>query len=160
MSCEPGRKAAYSSDIRNQIIWQRIATELPFRAIARNLSVSVGTVHSIYKLFEQTGSVNPRRPDRTSIRVLSQYDELVIIGFLMENPCLYSKWLCRGLVFTVEISWLKFFNIDQMVWLDETGCDKRDHVRKMGYAMKGEQPSLQAHSAQGAENISCSSNVF
>jgi hypothetical protein len=35
---------------------------------------------------------------------------------------------------------MEFFNIDQIVWLDETGCDKRDHVRKMGYAMKGERP--------------------
>ncbi len=28
---------------------------------------------------------------------------------------------------------MDFFEI---VWLDETGCDKRDHVRKMGYAMR------------------------
>ena len=26
------------------------------------------------------------------------------------------------------------------MWLDETGCDKRDHVRKMGYALRGERP--------------------
>lgn len=35
---------------------------------------------------------------------------------------------------------IDFFNIDQIVWLDETGCDKRDHVRKLGYAMRGERP--------------------
>lgn len=35
---------------------------------------------------------------------------------------------------------VSFFTIDQLVWLDETGCDKRDHVRKMGYSMKGDRP--------------------
>ena len=54
--------------------------ELPFRAIARNLSVSVGTVYYICKLFEQTGSVDPSKPDRNSTRVLSPYNELVVIG--------------------------------------------------------------------------------
>jgi len=24
------------------------------------------------------------------------------------------------------------------VWIDETGCDKRDNIRKFGYAMRGE----------------------
>ena len=66
--------------------------ELPFRAIARNLSVSVGTVYYICKLFEQTGSVDP---DRTSTRVLSQYNELVVIGLLMENPSLYLGEVCH-----------------------------------------------------------------
>ncbi len=35
---------------------------------------------------------------------------------------------------------MQFFNIDQIVWLDETGCDKRDHMRKLGYAMRGMRP--------------------
>ena len=95
MSCEPERKADYSCDIRNRIVWQRIAMELPFRAIARNLSVSFGTVYYICKLFEQTGSVDPSKPDRTSTRVLSQYNELVVIGLLMENPSLYLGEVCH-----------------------------------------------------------------
>ena len=35
---------------------------------------------------------------------------------------------------------MQFFSVDQIVWLDKTGCDKRDHMRKFGYAMKGERP--------------------
>ena len=35
---------------------------------------------------------------------------------------------------------MQFFSIEQIVWLDETGSDNRDHVRKMGYAMRGERP--------------------
>ena len=38
MSCEPGRKSAYSSDLRYRIIWQRIAMKLSVRKVAHNLS--------------------------------------------------------------------------------------------------------------------------
>ncbi len=26
----------------------------------------------------------------------------------------------------------------QFVWVDESGCDRKDHIRKFGYALKGE----------------------
>lgn len=35
---------------------------------------------------------------------------------------------------------MDFFDINQVVWLDETGCDKRDHLRKFGYALRGQRP--------------------
>ena len=177
MSCEPGRKVAYSPDLRNRMIWQRIAMELPFRTIAQNLSVSVGTVHNVFKLFEQTGSVDPSKPDRANTRMLSQYDELLVIGLLLENPSLYLGEICHevehvtGICVTPSticsiihrhgftrkkiqqvalqrssehrgdfMAEMQFFTTDQLVWLDETGCDKRDHIRKMGYAMKGDRP--------------------
>ena len=56
-----------------------------FRAIAWNFSVSVGTVYYICKLFEQTGSVDPSKPDRTC----------TVIGLLMENPSLYLGEVCH-----------------------------------------------------------------
>ena len=94
MSCEPGRKAAYSADLRYRMVWQRVAMELPFKTIACNLSVSIGTVHNICKRFEQTGCVDSCKPDRANTRVLSQYDELLIIGLLMDNPSLYLGEIC------------------------------------------------------------------
>ncbi len=30
------------------------------------------------------------------------------------------------------------FDADKFVWVDETWCDKRDHVWKLGYALRGE----------------------
>ena len=48
MSVEPGRKAVYSKDIAWRVVWHRIAMELPFRKIARNLKLSLGTVHNMY----------------------------------------------------------------------------------------------------------------
>ena len=35
---------------------------------------------------------------------------------------------------------MQFFTTDQIVWLDETGSDSWDHVRTMGYAMRGDCP--------------------
>ena len=33
-----------------------------------------------------------------------------------------------------------FFSVDQFVWVDETGCDRRDQIRKFGYSLRGEAP--------------------
>lgn len=35
---------------------------------------------------------------------------------------------------------VQFHNVNQFVWLDETGCDKRDHRRRYGYSLKGVRP--------------------
>ncbi len=91
MSYEPGRKVAYSVDLRHRMIWQRFSMEEQFRSIAKNLGVSVGTVYNICKVFEQTGCVDARKPDRLNTRVLSlhNYNEQIIIRLLFENPSLY-----------------------------------------------------------------------
>ena len=68
--------------------------EPPFNKIAKNLSVSIGIVHNICRRFESTGCVDVYKPDRTNMRVLSQHDELLIIGLLMDNPSLYLGEIC------------------------------------------------------------------
>lgn len=177
MSCEPGRRAPYSVDLRYKIIWQRFAREQKLDTIAKNLCVSIGTVHNICKLFKQTGSVEPSKHGHSSTRMLSKYDELQVVGLLLENPNLYLHEVCRKVSTNIGVdvsdsticrilrrhgltrkktqqvalqrsgifrgdfmAEMSFFNVDQIVWLDETGCDRRDHIRKMGYAMKGERP--------------------
>ena len=35
---------------------------------------------------------------------------------------------------------IQFYNVQQFVWLDETGSDRRDHMRKFGYSLVGEPP--------------------
>ncbi len=95
MSYEPGRKVAYSVDLRHRMIWQRFAMEEQFRSIAKNLGVSVGTVYNVCKVFEQTGCVDASKPDRLNTRALSPYNEQIIIGLLLENPCLYLGEICQ-----------------------------------------------------------------
>ena len=61
--------------------------DLTFKNIASNLSISIGTVHNIFKLFEQTGEVDPKksrgRPEQVK---LDSYHQLFIIGIVLENP--------------------------------------------------------------------------
>ena len=35
---------------------------------------------------------------------------------------------------------VQHYQPEQFVWVDESGCDKRDHIRKFGYALRGEHP--------------------
>ena len=35
---------------------------------------------------------------------------------------------------------MQFFHTDQIVWLDETGSDRRDQIRKYEYSLRGEHP--------------------
>ena len=86
-SAEPGRKAPYSGDLRWRIVWQRIGMDFEFRKIARNLNVSLGTVHNIYKQFSLTGDVTPKKqPLRRDCRSLGHCDEFFILGIILDTP--------------------------------------------------------------------------
>ncbi len=80
--------------------------QLSFRAIATNLSISVGTVYNTYKLFEATGEVNPTKPSREETRSLNGREELLIVGLLFDNPSLYLSEICQRVteVIGVEVS--------------------------------------------------------
>ena len=107
MSAEPGRKKAYSSDLRWCIVYQRLAMNLPFEKIAQNLNVAVSTVHRTYRLFEESGSVDPLSlGTRLDCRSLDPHSELYVIGVIMENPSLYLGELCSVIMtaFGIEIS--------------------------------------------------------
>ena len=55
------------------------------------------------------------------------------------------------------------FNVDQFVWIDETGSDARDQSRKYGYALQGQAPvvhrSLSRGSRTNAITAICSSGL-
>ena len=107
MSAEPGRKTAYSNDLRWRIVYQRIAMNLPFVKIARNLNIAVSTVHRIYRLFEESGTVDPLSPrKRLDCRRLDLRSELHVVGVILENPSMYLGELCLEVmqVFGIEIS--------------------------------------------------------
>jgi transposase len=97
MSAEPGRKAPYSVDLRHRMIWQKIGMGLTFRGVARYLNVSLGTVHNVLRLFEATGKVDPKHPDRTSTRKLSSNEELIVVGLILDNPGLYLGEICQNI---------------------------------------------------------------
>ena len=59
---------------------------------------------------------------------------------------------------------IQFFNVEQLVRLDEPGSDNRDHVRKMGYAMRGDRPVYHRllHRGQRSSSVAamCSDGVI
>lgn len=178
-SAEPGRKAAYSPDIRWRVIWQRLGMGLSFREIARNLSIATSTAFAAFRRFEETGEISGKKqPARESLRRLEARDEIFIVGLVLENPSLYLQEMCRDVAdvlgkqvsapticrvlarhgftrkkiqqvakqrnaslraaFAAEI--MHCFHRNMLVWVDETGCDRRSHIRKCGYAFRGEAP--------------------
>lgn len=90
MQLEPGRRSAYSDDIRWRIIWQKVEMGLTFRRIAANLNVSLGTVHNIWKRFDETGSVKPKPLPHVQ-RIITDEDQLFIIGVVLDNPGVYLR---------------------------------------------------------------------
>ena len=95
MSAEPGRKTAYSNNLQWRIVYQRIAMNLPLVKIAQNLNVTVSTVHRIYRLFEESGTVDPLSPrKRLDCRRLDLRSEVYVVGVILENPSMYLGELC------------------------------------------------------------------
>ena len=170
-SAEPGRKKAYSEDIRWRIVWQKIALNCSFRDIAQNLNVSTGTAYNIYKLFETTGNVDPMTPPVREHK-LDTDDECFVISMVLENPSLQLCELCAAVqdfsghdrvsasticrllkrnglsrkkiqmqrsaaMRGMFMSSVLMYGRDMFVWVDETGCNRKDFFRKYGYAYKG-----------------------
>ena len=91
-SAEPGRKAAYSPDIRWRVIWQCLGMGLSFRDIADNLNIATSTAFAAFKRFEETGEVSgTKQPPRDSLRKLNTRDELFIVGLVLANPSMYLQ---------------------------------------------------------------------
>lgn len=179
MSAEPGRKKAYSIDLRWRVVWQRLSMDLTYKEIAKNLSIAPSTAHSIFKLFEITGFVDPKTNTgyRREQHKLSDHQELIVIGMVLDCPSVYLNEICQRVKDLTDVSVTEstvcrllgrhgftrkkirqvalqrcttlrgafmasalLYKRDQLVWVDETGCDRRDCARKYGYAIRGSTP--------------------
>ena len=105
MPAEPGRKRAYSVDIRWRVVYQRIGMELHFHEIANRLNIATSTAHRIYQQFARTGDVEPaRRKARPELRALDEHNELLVIGIIMENPTVYLEEICKRILSITNIA--------------------------------------------------------
>lgn len=95
MSAEPGRKTAYTPDIGWRVVWRRIGMEQNFSEIAEALQIASSTAHRIYTRFRVTGDVAPRKqPLRRQHRKLDDCHELLVMGIVLNNPCIYLREVC------------------------------------------------------------------
>lgn len=69
-------------------MWQRLAMDLKYQDISVNLNISIGTVHNILKLFEQTGEVEPRKHPKREHK-LDRHHSLYITGLIMAYPTMH-----------------------------------------------------------------------
>ena len=71
MSAEPGRNPPYTRDIGWRVVWHQIGMERQFRDIARHLQIALSRAHRIFRKFEQTEEIDPRKqPSRPYTHVL------------------------------------------------------------------------------------------
>ena len=188
MSIEPGRKTVYSTDIRWRIVWRRLGMEMKFKDIAKELHIAPSTAYRIYKQFKTTGDAELKeKPQfRYDVRKLNAHYELLIIGMLMQNPCMYLHEICnrieevsglhvagstvcrtlqrngytRKKVQAIALEWstqyrgiyqanISHLTADHFAWVDETGSDARNHIRKFGYTLIGVTPMVPRLLARG-----------
>ena len=77
---------------------------LSFRHIASRLNISVGTVFNIFKIFEQTGSVDPKKArNRPECCKLDGHHQLYIIGLVLDNPSMYLGEICSEIKHTTGV---------------------------------------------------------
>ena len=176
MSAEPTRTAPYANDLRWRVIWQRIALDLSFRSISKNLNIAVGTAYNIFDRFRTTGEVDPKpATTRDTLRKLDCHHRLYVIGLVMASPDVHLKeiidkvheitgvsvdlsTICRllaqhgltrkklqhvALQRTMELrssfmASVYTFPTEMFVWIDESGSDSKDQIRRYGYALQGE----------------------
>ena len=96
-STEVGRKTAYSEDLRWRIVSKRLSGHKSFRDIAKELSISLGTVHSVWEIFVRTGGVSAKAPQQRPLqRVLDEYHELLVVQLISDKPDLYLREICQS----------------------------------------------------------------
>jgi len=85
MLIEPGRKAAYSNDIRWRVIWRRLGMEMEFKAIANGLHIAPSTAYRIYKQFKASGDAN--LTENTRFRYIQKVYMYNMVYYTVKNVC-------------------------------------------------------------------------
>ena len=167
----------YSVDLRWRIIWLTQIQHKPYIVVSELLTVSVRTISRYVELFNTTGDIQPRSRRYGPHRVFGEYEQLVLLRIVLENPGIYLQeikemcfeiWgveicvstICRTLKFmgcsrqkiqhialqrsdmcrARYMSEISIYDPSMFIWIDETGCDRRNSMRRYGYSMKGLPP--------------------
>ena len=180
-SYESTRTKAYSEDLRWRMVYQRKALGYSLQRVAENLGVAVATVHRIETLFDETGVIDKRKyPDGHGTHKLTETDELLILGSLLERPetylheiqmelqaingtevdisticrCIHRNGFTRKKLKVVALQRndslreeyreeVSIFKKEMFLFVDETGTDRRDALRRFGYSLRGKRATSQ-----------------
>ena len=104
-SCQESRSAAYETDLRWRMVWQREGLGFTLKQVADNLNVDKSTVQRIVSTFRESGSVSkktyPTGDDIKPNKLLSESVQLYILHIVLQNPSIYlwelQSELCSSL---------------------------------------------------------------
>ena len=173
----PGMPVPYSVDLRWRAVWMAVICNMCTKEVSRLLSLCEKSVQRYVKLFKTTGDVVPMKRRNGPMRLMDNHEELVILGFLLEQPSIYLHELQRkvneyfGVTVSVatlcrtihhmgmtrqvmrhialqrsDVERAKFmanvsiYDPSMFIWLDESGQDKRNAIRRYGYSVRGIRP--------------------
>ena len=154
-----------------------IVNNLTIKEISQLLSVSSSTIYRYIEKFRSTGDIKPTRHHHGPNRLLSQTEQVVLLGIILSYPGIYLSevqhellarfgvtislsTICRTLKymgctrqvmqhisiqrndearakFMAEVS---AYDPSMLLWIDESGCDRRNCICKRGYSVRGIPP--------------------
>ena len=167
----------YALDLRWRIVWLSTAKNMSPEEISALVCISQSTIRRYLTRFWSTGDVQPTSQRHGPSRLLGDFEQLVLLNLILENPGIYLDemkdklldrfgvtvnvaTICRTLhfmgcsrqvikhipvqrseemraKFMAEIS---VYDPSMLLWIDESGCDRRHSMRKWGYSLRGIQP--------------------
>ena len=166
----------YSLDLRWRVVCLHLTQGWSPGYISSLLSLSERTVYRYLSRFHQTGDVKPTPHKNGPDRLLSDYEQLIVLKSIIGDPGIYLhelQGILQDAVGSVSISTicrtLKYMDCSRQVirhvatqqsdelrakfmaevsmydpymflWIDESGCDRRNYMRKYGYSIRGIPP--------------------
>ena len=96
----------YSTDLRWRIVWLVLTLQVSSDVVSRLLNMSARTVTRYVDLFQRTGDVVPRTRRYGPKRLLGDYEQLILLRLILENPGIYLEEIQSKLfdIFGVEVS--------------------------------------------------------
>ena len=147
----------YSVDLRWRVVCLHLVHHMTFKNISKLLFISEKTVRRYLRRFWQTGEMQPQAHRNG----LGDYEKLILLRIVLTHPGIFllrtilralksmgctRQVICQIPIQRSEMMRAKFmaeisvYDPSMLVWLDESGCDRRNAIRKYGYSVRGMRP--------------------
>ena len=84
---------AYSTDLRWRIVWSYLAHHSTPAELAGMFSLSERSVRRYIELFHQTGDIEPKDGGHGPLKLLGEYEQLVLLHMILDRPGIYLSEL-------------------------------------------------------------------
>ena len=163
--------------------------------VSRLMLVSTRTVQRYCHKFMATGDLEPQQHRNGPQRILTDFEELILVNLVLTRPGIYLYELQRELLMTTGtevdcsticrlfkrlgitrqkikrialqrteekrgafMAEMMMYDSSTLLWVDDTGCDRRKLVRDYGYGIRGILPEITLSSSLENATIAAMSN--